>query len=311
MTIQKITWLKAGLTLSAAGLMLLTNDTEASANSNWAPRTVLEIEEDINEAKADYDEDKTLEYTFQWGDTLWGVSQATDISVEKLATVNDIDNRSLIQVGTTIYLSNDLSVISVENEEEVVSYDVSEDEVKETETPKEVEEAKEEKKEVKDNQAAAEKAAAEKAAAEKAAAEKAAAEKAAAEKAAAEKAAAEKAAAEKAATEQAASTSSNNTASQEESGRWISVEATAYSRNQASLSNFTFMGIDLRENSRVIAVDPNVIPLGSKVFVPGYGEYIAGDTGGAIKGNRIDVHMEDLDAAWSFGRRQIDIKILD
>ena len=284
MTIQKNTWLKAGLTLSAAGLMFLTNDTEASANSNWVPRTVLEIEEDINEAKADYDEDETLEYTFQWGDTLWGVSQATDISVSKLAKVNDIDNRSLIQVGTTIYLSNDLSVISVENEEEVVSYDVSEDEVKETETPKEVEEAKEEKKEAEAEQAKAEQAAAEKAAAEKAAAEKAAAE---------------------------ASTSSNEANTQEESGRWMSVEATAYSRNQASLSNFTFMGIDLRENSRVIAVDPNVIPLGSKIFVPGYGEYIAGDTGGAIKGNRIDVHMEDLDAAWAFGRRQIDIKILD
>ncbi|SFC54927.1 3D (Asp-Asp-Asp) domain-containing protein [Alkalibacterium subtropicum] len=286
MTIQKNTWLKAGLTLSAAGLMLLTNDTEASANSNWVPRTVLEIEEDINASKADYGEDETLEYTFQWGDTLWGVSQATDISVDKLATVNDIDNRSLIQVGTTIYLSNDLSIISVENEEEVVSYDVSEDEVKETETPEEVEEVKQEKQEEKGNQAAAEKAAAEKAAAEKAAAEKAAAEK-------------------------AASTSSNDAAAQEESGRWMSVEATAYSRNQANLSNFTFMGIDLRENSRVIAVDPNVIPLGTKVFVPGYGEYIAGDTGGAIKGNRIDVHMEDLDAAWAFGRRQIDIKILD
>ena len=71
------------------------------------------------------------------------------------------------------------------------------------------------------------------------------------------------------------------------------------------------MGIDLRENSRVIAVDPNVIPLGSKVFIPGYGEFVAGDTGGAINGTRIDIHMEDLDAAWSFGRRQMDIQILD
>jgi len=291
MTIQKNTWLKAGLTLSAAGLMMLTNNTEASANGNWVPRTVLEIEEDINEAKDDIENDnETLEYTFQWGDTLWGVSQATDISVDKLVQVNDIDNRSLIHVGTTIYLSKDLSVVSVQNEEEVVSYDVSDDEVKETETPKEVEEA------------------AEQAAAEKAEAEKAAAEKAAADKAAAEKAAEEEAAAEKAA-EAKASTSSNNTA--EAAGRWMSVEATAYSRNQESLSNFTFMGIDLRENSRVIAVDPNVIPLGSKIFVPGYGEYIAGDTGGAIKGNRIDLHMEDLDAAWQFGRRQIDIKILE
>ncbi|MGO1453649.1 MAG: 3D domain-containing protein [Alkalibacterium gilvum] len=282
MTIRNNKFIKAGLTLSAAGLMFLANDTEASASSNWAPRTVLEIEEDINEAKANSDEDETLEYTFQWGDTLWGVSQATDVSVDKLVKVNDIDNRSLIQVGNTVYLSKDSSVISVEKEEDVVSYDVSTDDVKETETPDEVKEAKKEK------QAAAEKAAAEKAAAEKAAAEQAAAKKA----------------------EEKASTSSENTSS-EQAGRWISVEATAYSRNQASLSNFTYMGIDLRENSRVIAVDPNVIPLGSKVFIPGYGEFVAGDTGGAINGTRIDIHMEDLDAAWSFGRRQMDIQILD
>lgn len=277
MTIRNNKFIKAGLTLSAAGLMFLANDTEASASSNWAPRTVLEIEEDINEAKANSDEDETLEYTFQWGDTLWGVSQATDVSVDKLVKVNDIDNRSLIQVGNTVYLSKDSSVISVEKEEDVVSYDVSTDDVKETETPDEVKEAKKEK------QAAAEQAAAEKAAAEQAAAKKA---------------------------EEKASTSSENTSS-EQAGRWISVEATAYSRNQASLSNFTYMGIDLRENSRVIAVDPNVIPLGSKVFIPGYGEFVAGDTGGAINGTRIDIHMEDLDAAWSFGRRQMDIQILD
>ena len=288
MTIQKNTWLKAGLTLSAAALMMLTNDTEASANefssSNWVPRTVLEIEQDINNAIADLGNDDVLEYTFQWGDTLWGVSQATDISVDKLAKVNDIDNRSLIHVGTTVYISRDLSVVSVQNDEEVVSYDVTEDEVKETETPKEVEEAKENKKAAKAEEAAAAQAA---------------------EEAAAAQAAGEAAAAQPAAEETA------QPAAQEEAGRWMTMEATAYSRNQASLSNFTFTGIDLRQNSRVIAVDPNVIPLGSRIYVPGYGEYVAGDTGGAIKGNRIDLHMEDLEAAWQFGRRQIDIKILE
>ena len=40
---------------------------------------------------------------------------------------------------------------------------------------------------------------------------------------------------------------------------------------------------------KMMAVDPKVIPLGSKVWVEGYGEAIAGDTGGAIKGNRIDI----------------------
>ena len=51
------------------------------------------------------------------------------------------------------------------------------------------------------------------------------------------------------------------------------------------------MGHDLtaNPNMKMIAVDPKVIPLGSKVWVEGYGEAIAGDTGGAIKGNRIDI----------------------
>ena len=42
---------------------------------------------------------------------------------------------------------------------------------------------------------------------------------------------------------------------------------------------------------KVIAVDPKVIPLGSKVWVEGYGYAVAGDTGGAIKGNKIDLFM--------------------
>lgn len=45
---------------------------------------------------------------------------------------------------------------------------------------------------------------------------------------------------------------------------------------------------------KMIAVDPKVIPLGSKVWVEGYGEAIAGDTGGAIKGNRIDILLDRI-----------------
>ena len=45
---------------------------------------------------------------------------------------------------------------------------------------------------------------------------------------------------------------------------------------------------------KMIAVDPKVIPLGSKVWVEGYGEAIAGDTGGAIKGNRIDILLGSI-----------------
>lgn len=93
-------------------------------------------------------------------------------------------------------------------------------------------------------------------------------------------------------------------------GYTINVEATAYSTNQADLSDYTYTGINLRVNPMVVAVDPNVIPLGSTIIVPGYGTYIAGDTGGAIKGNRIDVHITNLDAAWAFGRQQMTITVI-
>ncbi len=62
-------------------------------------------------------------------------------------------------------------------------------------------------------------------------------------------------------------------------------------------------------NLKVIAVDPNVIPLGSKVWVEGYGYAIAGDTGGAIKGKKIDLHVPTKTAAYNFGRRQVKIKV--
>ncbi len=93
-------------------------------------------------------------------------------------------------------------------------------------------------------------------------------------------------------------------------GKTLIVSATAYSRHEAGLSNFTATGIDLSINPMVIAVDPSVIPLGSLVSVPGYGIAIAGDTGGAIVGNKIDLHMEDLNAALSFGRQTLTITIL-
>ncbi len=64
-------------------------------------------------------------------------------------------------------------------------------------------------------------------------------------------------------------------------------------------------------NLKVIAVDPSVIPLGSKVWVEGYGYAIAGDTGGAIKGKKIDLHFPTKESAYKFGRKQVKIKIID
>lgn len=83
------------------------------------------------------------------------------------------------------------------------------------------------------------------------------------------------------------------------------VEATAYTYT----GNPTATGVWPREG--LIAVDPRVIPLGTEVYVEGYGHAIAADTGGAIKGNIIDVFFPSLQRCIQWGRRPVVIHILD
>lgn len=109
-------------------------------------------------------------------------------------------------------------------------------------------------------------------------------------------------------TVEAETTKSTETASK---GKTMVVSATGYSTKEANLSTHTATGINLESNPMVIAVDPRVIPLGSIVEVPGYGTFIAGDTGGAIKGNKIDVHFSSVQQANNFGRKTITITILN
>lgn len=87
------------------------------------------------------------------------------------------------------------------------------------------------------------------------------------------------------------------------------MESTAYSWREAGASNLSATGIDLSKQSNVIAVDPSVIPLGSLVKVSGYGFAIAGDTGGAIQGNIIDVHFDSVEQCIAWGRRQVTVEI--
>ena len=107
-------------------------------------------------------------------------------------------------------------------------------------------------------------------------------------------------------------TSSNNSSSQPSSdGKYkktLSMEATAYSGG-----TLTAMGLKpVRDPGGIstIAVDPSVIPLGSKVYIPGYGYAIASDTGGVIKGNIIDLYMNSHDECTSWGRRQVTLHIV-
>lgn len=100
---------------------------------------------------------------------------------------------------------------------------------------------------------------------------------------------------------------------QRESGKVIYMNASAYSANCAGCSGITATGINLHANpnAHVVAVDPSVIPLGTHIYIEGYGEYVAADTGGAIRGTRIDIHVPTQSAAHAFGMHKVKVTILD
>lgn len=95
----------------------------------------------------------------------------------------------------------------------------------------------------------------------------------------------------------------------------LSMVATAYApgpHDNAQWGNKTHLGTQVRPG--VIAVDPKVIPLGSKVFIQypdGHGEYAtAEDTGGAIKGNRIDIAKWSVPEAEKFGMKNVKVFVV-
>ena len=87
------------------------------------------------------------------------------------------------------------------------------------------------------------------------------------------------------------------------------MHASAYLPSDGGGSGITATGIPARHG--VVAVDPNVIPLGPRLYIPGYGAAIAADTGGAIVGHTIDLCMESYDEAIQFGRRSVEVYVID
>lgn len=83
----------------------------------------------------------------------------------------------------------------------------------------------------------------------------------------------------------------------------LSMVATAYTAGCRGCSGVTASGRPAGHG--VVAVDPRVIPLGTRMFIPGYGHAVAGDTGGAIRGHRIDLGFDSNRQANQFGRRPI------
>jgi uncharacterized protein YabE (DUF348 family) len=96
-------------------------------------------------------------------------------------------------------------------------------------------------------------------------------------------------------------------------GKEVYVSATAYTASCNGCSGTTATGINLKENptAKVIAVDPRIIPLGSKVHVEGYGYAVAGDKGGAIKGNKIDVFFPSKSDAYRWGVQKVKVRVLN
>ena len=88
----------------------------------------------------------------------------------------------------------------------------------------------------------------------------------------------------------------------------MGMEATAYLPTDGSAEGITAMGIPATYG--IVAVDPDIIPLGSRVYIPGYGEALAADTGGAIYGYRIDLCIENYWEAMDFGRRNVTVFVL-
>ena len=91
--------------------------------------------------------------------------------------------------------------------------------------------------------------------------------------------------------------------------RSLNMSASAYSAYDPGNSNRTYGGNTLHKG--LVAVDPTLIPLGTRLFIPGYGYAIADDIGGSIKGNRIDLAFDSHSEAIQFGRQKVTVYIID
>lgn len=87
------------------------------------------------------------------------------------------------------------------------------------------------------------------------------------------------------------------------------MESTAYLPTDGSGHGKTATGVQAKFG--IVAVDPKVIKLGTLVYVEGYGFAVAADTGGAIKGNKIDVCMHDKAKALRWGRRTVQVHVFN
>jgi len=81
--------------------------------------------------------------------------------------------------------------------------------------------------------------------------------------------------------------------------------------NFTRVINMSSTAYDVKVRPGIVAVDPRVIPLGTWLYVEGYGEALAADIGGAIKGNKIDLYFESPSVVNRYGRKPVKVYVLD
>ena len=129
---MKLNKIILGTSFALAGLFAATNNNNVEA-ATWSARTVAEVSADLEAT-----DDTTTSYTIQYGDTLAVIAQASDVSVNALVAINDIQNANLIFPGTKLSFTKDettgeVNEVTVEDfaSEETTTYDVAEEEVTE------------------------------------------------------------------------------------------------------------------------------------------------------------------------------------
>jgi 3D (Asp-Asp-Asp) domain-containing protein len=94
-------------------------------------------------------------------------------------------------------------------------------------------------------------------------------------------------------------------------GRLVEFSATAYAPNSPACGSTGTTSIGLPAGRGVVAVDPSVVPYGTKMWIDGYGWAVAGDTGSAIKGHRVDVCYDDYSTACRYGTREVVVRLFE
>lgn len=130
---MKLNKIILGTSFALAGLFAATNNNNVEA-ATWSARTIAEVSADLEAT-----DDTTTSYTIQYGDTLAAIAKASDVSVDALVAINDIQNANVIFPGTKLSFTKDettgeVNEVTVEDSvsEEATTYDVAEEEVTET-----------------------------------------------------------------------------------------------------------------------------------------------------------------------------------